>query len=152
MAKKKSAAKSSKTDASPSKLSFEEALEQLQTVVGTLEQGKLSLSDSLKAYENGISLLRACYGELENAEQRIRVLTEIDEQGRVVVEDFDGSSTFEQLESGSGTRRGRAALATGTEADSDTGEGGESEDWESEEADSQLDDDSDEFDSEGRLF
>ena len=39
-----------------------------------MEDGKLSLDESLTAFEEGISLVRFCNGKLDSAEQRVRVL------------------------------------------------------------------------------
>jgi exodeoxyribonuclease VII small subunit len=55
-------------------ISFEKALEKLEKVVEELEAGDLSLDDSLKKYEEGIKLARACQGKLDKAKQRIEEL------------------------------------------------------------------------------
>lgn len=56
-------------------LDFETSLEQLETIVEALEEGNLSLEESLKSFEKGIKITRDCQQALENAEQRVRVLT-----------------------------------------------------------------------------
>lgn len=58
---------------------FEEAIEQLEELVGALEEGDLSLEESLKAFEDGIKLTRECQAALEKAEQRIQILTQDNE-------------------------------------------------------------------------
>jgi len=58
---------------------FETAIEQLEELVETLEEGDLSLEESLKAFENGIKLTRECQVALEKAEQRIQILTQENE-------------------------------------------------------------------------
>jgi exodeoxyribonuclease VII small subunit len=55
---------------------FEAALAELDTVVKQLEQGDLSLEQSLKLYERGVELSRFCHARLEEAERRIEILTE----------------------------------------------------------------------------
>lgn len=50
---------------------FEQSLERLQKIVATLEQGEMSLQDSLKAFEQGIQLSASCEQTLNLAEQRI---------------------------------------------------------------------------------
>lgn len=50
---------------------FEQALQELQQLVETLEKGDMSLQDSLKAFEKGIQLSACCEQTLNNAEQRI---------------------------------------------------------------------------------
>lgn len=55
-------------------LSFEQALDGLTTMVEKLESGKLSLEDSVKAFEEGVILTRQCEKLLDDAEQRLNVL------------------------------------------------------------------------------
>lgn len=54
---------------------MEEALEDLEQIVARLEDGKLSLEESLILFERGIRLVRLCSSRLESAEQRIESLT-----------------------------------------------------------------------------
>jgi exodeoxyribonuclease VII small subunit len=54
---------------------FEEALGHLETVVARLEGGDLPLEEALRAFEEGIRLARMCAARLEDAEQRVRLLT-----------------------------------------------------------------------------
>jgi exodeoxyribonuclease VII small subunit len=56
--------------------SFEEQLAQLETVVERLERGELSLDESVRLFEEGVTLSNACKKELEAAEGRIQVLVE----------------------------------------------------------------------------
>ncbi len=53
---------------------FENDLEQLEKIVAALEEGGLSLDDSLKRFEEGIRLSRACEKTLSEAEKRIEIL------------------------------------------------------------------------------
>jgi len=64
---------------------FEVALEQLEKLVASMEDGELSLEDSLEAFEKGIKLTRECQTALKNAEQKVQVL--LDESGEP--EDFE---------------------------------------------------------------
>lgn len=57
-------------------LTFEAALERLQTIVGELEGGELSLEESIARYEEGMKLSRRLTQQLEAAEQRIERLLE----------------------------------------------------------------------------
>ena len=57
---------------------FEGALAELEKLVERMEEGKLSLEESLESYERGIALSRACQKSLDAAEQRIQILTEKD--------------------------------------------------------------------------
>jgi len=54
--------------------SFEEKLASLESVVERLERGELSLDESVRLFEEGVTLSNACKKELEAAEGRIQVL------------------------------------------------------------------------------
>lgn len=57
-------------------LPFETALAELETLVGQLEQGELTLEDSLQRFERGIALVRSCQNALREAEQTVEQLIE----------------------------------------------------------------------------
>ena len=64
-------------DATPSAVAdFERSLDELETLVQRMEQGELSLDDSLQAYERGVALYRHCQTALEQAELRVRLLSD----------------------------------------------------------------------------
>ena len=52
-------------------LTFEESLAELDRIVRELEDGKLGLEDALCRYETGVGLLKRCYTQLQQVEQRI---------------------------------------------------------------------------------
>ncbi len=58
-----------------STIDFEKALRELETLVESMEQGDLSLEDSLKAFERGVELTRTCQKSLDEAEQKVELLT-----------------------------------------------------------------------------
>ena len=60
------------------KLSFEQALEQLSSLVTQLESGELPLEESVAAFEKGVKLSRRCEALLDEAEQRLQVLNNSD--------------------------------------------------------------------------
>ena len=66
---------------------FEEALETLEGLVEAMEEGELSLEESLKAFEQGVKLTRECQGALEKAEQRVKILVKEGEEPES--EDFE---------------------------------------------------------------
>ena len=66
---------------------FEKALTELETLVEELEQGKLSLEDSLKRFEKGIALSTECQQALQNAELKITELVE--KNGRLLEQDIE---------------------------------------------------------------
>ena len=57
---------------------FEEALADLEGLVDKLDTGKLSLEDSLQAFEDGVSLVRHLEAELTKVETRVEILTRND--------------------------------------------------------------------------
>ena len=70
------------------KLPFEEAIQNSEKLVEELENGKLSLDESVKKFKNGIELAKYCNETLEQAEKQISILLE-DENGEMVEENFD---------------------------------------------------------------
>jgi exodeoxyribonuclease VII small subunit len=68
---------------------FEEALAELEAAVRDLEDGEVTLEEALARYETGVSLLKACYAQLRNVEQRILLLTGEDANGKPVYQPFD---------------------------------------------------------------
>ena len=69
---------------------FEKALENLEELVSSMENGELSLEDSLKAFERGIKLTRECQTALKDAEQKVQVL--INEEGDTENMESEGES------------------------------------------------------------
>lgn len=63
----------------PTTFNFEEALETLEALVEAMEEGELSLEESLKAFEQGIKLTRECQSALEKAEQKVQLLVKSDD-------------------------------------------------------------------------
>ena len=59
-----------------SPVSFEAALQELQTIVDRMEKGEQSLEQSLEDFERGINIARECQERLKQAEQRVKVLIE----------------------------------------------------------------------------
>ncbi len=55
---------------------FETSLDALEQLVEKMEHGEMSLEESLAAYERGVGLYRRCQGALEQAELRVRLLTD----------------------------------------------------------------------------
>ena len=71
-----------------SEFNFEEALQELERLVSSMEEGELSLEDSMKAFEKGIKLTRECQTALQKAEQKVQILlTEAGETQAFDVED-----------------------------------------------------------------
>jgi len=66
---------------------FESALKKLEEIVRSLEEGNLSLSESLKKFEEGIRLSKFCEEKLNEAEKKIQKLVEKD--GKIQLEPFE---------------------------------------------------------------
>jgi exodeoxyribonuclease VII small subunit len=62
--------------------SFEAAIRRLTEIVQTLERGDLPLEDSLRLFEEGVSLSRASQQRLDAAEKRVEQLLAVDDQGQ----------------------------------------------------------------------
>src|SRR6476659_8603575 len=60
---------------------FEQALAELDTILRELEDGTTSLEDALARYERGVALLRQCYSQLRDAEQKVKLLAGLNEDG-----------------------------------------------------------------------
>ncbi len=64
-------AKTDKIPADIAKLSFEDALKELESIVTQLEQGKVELEKSIEIYERGTHLKAHCESKLKDAQARI---------------------------------------------------------------------------------
>ncbi|PKM81363.1 MAG: exodeoxyribonuclease VII small subunit [Firmicutes bacterium HGW-Firmicutes-14] len=66
-------------------LTFEQALNELESIVKLMEDGNLELDDTLKMFEKGIVLSRICSDKLKKAEKKISVLM-ANENGEMVLQ------------------------------------------------------------------
>lgn len=62
-------------------IQFEKSMTELEEIVMQLEKGELSLDDSLKQFEKGITIARHCQDVLSQAEQKIEGLTALTMKG-----------------------------------------------------------------------
>jgi exodeoxyribonuclease VII small subunit len=67
---------------------FEKSLAELETLVERMESGELPLEESMKQFERGIQLARACQQQLKQAELRVQQL--VQKNGDAALEDFGG--------------------------------------------------------------
>lgn len=67
---------------------FESSLGELEKIVRKLEDGDLSLEESLKLFEDGVKLSRECQERLNQAERRIEILLK-DEKGNPILEEIN---------------------------------------------------------------
>ncbi len=66
---------------------FEDSMNELETIVTQLETGDITLDDSLKLFEEGIKLAKTCQNKLEEAEKKVKILTQAG-NGEMSLEDF----------------------------------------------------------------
>lgn len=57
-------------------MSFEEKINALENIVSQIEAGKMTLEESLKAYEEGVKITRECREVLSKAEQKVEILAQ----------------------------------------------------------------------------
>ncbi|PTX58030.1 exodeoxyribonuclease VII small subunit [Litoreibacter ponti] len=62
-------------DTPVSEMSFEQAMAELEQVVGQLERGDVALEDSIKLYERGAELKKRCETKLKEAEEKVAQIT-----------------------------------------------------------------------------
>ena len=67
-----------KESANAQGINFEDAMAELEKLVAQMEEGDLSLDESLQAFERGVMLTRQCQQALSQAELRVQALTDKD--------------------------------------------------------------------------
>jgi exodeoxyribonuclease VII small subunit len=72
---------------------FEQSLAQLEQIVRDLEDAQMGLDEALGRYESGVGLIKRCQAQLQQAEQRILLLTGLDEEGQPVLQAFQHEAT-----------------------------------------------------------
>lgn len=94
-------------DTGEQKAGFEELLAEAEALAERMEEGGLTLDQSLAAYEKGVANLRLCAGLLREAEEKVKLLLEEDGAFRLADLDDDEdecgireSPNFEGLEDG----------------------------------------------------
>ena len=70
------------------KISFEKSMERLEQIVRTMEQGDVSLDESLKLFQEGTALVRSCSKMLDDAQLQVKKLT-LTEDGSLAEEDLE---------------------------------------------------------------
>ncbi|SDM73571.1 exodeoxyribonuclease VII small subunit [Lachnospira pectinoschiza] len=65
--------------------SLEESFTRLEEIIGSLEEGKISLDDSFKLYKEGVGLVKDCNSKLDKVEKEIIIINEDGE-----IEETDG--------------------------------------------------------------
>ena len=73
-----------------SKMSFEDALKELEEIVRKIETGEINLDEAIKAYERGSALKKHCDSKLKEAQEKVSKIKL----------DSDGSPTLENMNTG----------------------------------------------------
>ena len=104
---------------------FEDSLNKLEKIVSQLEEGDISLEESLKLFEEGIRLSRFCNQKLDEAEKRVEILMK-GKEGTLKPQPFDPSTSSGQAPS---TSSGQAPSINSGQAPSiDSGQNSSDED------------------------
>jgi exodeoxyribonuclease VII small subunit len=77
----------------PAPVDFEQSLAQLESLVEKLENSEFTLEQSLQAFEHGVTLTRQCQKALSEAEQKVQLLIEQNDQSQA--QNFAGSEPLE---------------------------------------------------------
>jgi len=72
---------------------FEESLKKLESIVGQLEKGDLPLEESMKLFEEGVSLSAACKTEIDAAEGKVQMLVK-QRDGSLKTEPFPSEKPY----------------------------------------------------------
>ena len=75
-------------------IDFEQSLATLENLVNRMEQGDMTLEESLQAFETGIALTRECQNRLAAAEHQVNKL--IEQQGNINLAPFDDADEGDQ--------------------------------------------------------
>lgn len=65
------------------KKTFEDSINELEEIVQKLEKGECPLDEAVKLFEKGVKISNECHKTLNEAEQKIKILTETDTKGEV---------------------------------------------------------------------
>ncbi len=76
-----------KTSKKTQQPTFEQSLVELEDIVQNLEQGELSLEESIQLFERGLSLSQLSQEKLQAAEQKVKIL--LQQNGQATLTDFD---------------------------------------------------------------
>lgn len=104
----------SEQERQPDELTFEAAMESLESIVSSLEGERLPLEEMLQSYERGVKLLRVCRSRIETARQRVEIITaDLEGRGKATLSDFgslespDASSSASAAEESATKRSAR---------------------------------------------
>ena len=93
-------------------MKFEEGLKRLEKIVEELENGSLSLDESLEKYEEGIRLSKACSKKLEVARKKVEILLK-SEDGSAEIKAFDERIAEEETKPDASQKKKRSKTEGG---------------------------------------
>lgn len=73
-------------------MEFEKKLKRLEEIVKAMEDGQISLEKSLEFFEEGVKLSRECSVQLQEAEQKVKVLVGVGPDGNAITKSFTPES------------------------------------------------------------
>jgi exodeoxyribonuclease VII small subunit len=88
---------------------FEQSLARLHELVDQLEDGQLSLAQSLAAYEEGIKHLQICHSALTETERKIEILSGFNAAGAAITRPFDDTASDHEQNVGRRSREKRVS-------------------------------------------
>ena len=92
---------------------FEQNMTELDKIVQSLESGSITLDESLKQYEKGVALIRACHQQLDFVKRKLEVLSGLDENDNAITQPMeDEVLDNEQKVKARSARRGYKKAAT----------------------------------------
>ncbi len=97
-------------------LSFEASLKRLDEIIALLEKDHIELDELMKLYEEGVGLVRLCNGQLDTAEQRVKLLKISPDGTKMTLQDFDEATEGEGAKAPARSRRTAKKSAEETEA------------------------------------
>lgn len=74
-------------------MDFEKKLNRLEEIVEKMEKGDLTLDESLQLFEEGVKLSRECQQKIGEAENRVKLLMGVDQNGQPQTKDFSPDSS-----------------------------------------------------------
>lgn len=97
-------------------LSFEDAMQRLDEIVGAMETDRMPLEEMICSYEEGITLLKNCRQRLENARRRVEIISADLDAGKASTAPFDATADEEE-DASSSTRQSPPKRRKATESD-----------------------------------
>lgn len=86
----------SRTTRPTDEISFEDAMQRLDEIVGGMETDRMPLEEMIRSYEEGVTLLKSCRQRLENARRRVEVISADLETTKATTAPFDAADAGDE--------------------------------------------------------